>query len=176
MKKQKQQEQKKYVIEVTEKQLIVLNQTCNSYMRLICGQSMDLVDLMENAWEKRCKRATGNAMDEHWEGGWSNARAEAEAYAQNIRSRFWNCAPNTQNGLRYDDTADILYDLHQVFRNRLYKDMPKEEREQAKWTVMADPPMQFGSEPLAEVSLYNLCDNSENEEESDGEGDVSEAQ
>jgi len=165
MKKQKQKEEKKYLIEVTEKQLMVLNQTCNSYMRLICGQSMDLVDLMENAWEKRCKRATGNAMDEHWEGGWSNARAEAEAYAQNIRSRFWDCAPNTQNGLRYDDTADILYDLHQVFRNRIYKDMPKEEREQAKWTVMADPPMQFGSEPLAVVSLLDNNNDKESDEE-----------
>lgn len=176
MKKQKQQEQKKYLIEVTENQLRVLSNTCNSYMRLICGQSMDLVALMENAWEKRCKRATGNAMDENWEGGWSNAREEAEAYAQNIRSRFWDCAPTTQNGLRYDDTADILYDLHQVFRNRLYKDMPKEEREQAKWTVMADPPMQFGSEPLAEVSIYCEKDNNENEKNDEHTDNISEAQ
>lgn len=165
MKKQKKKEEKKYSIEVTEKQLMVLNQTCNSYMRLICGQSMDLVDLMENAWEKRCKRATGNAMDENWEGGWSNARVEAEAFAQNIRSRFWGCTSNTQNGLRYDDTADILYDLHQVFRNRIYKDMPKEEREMAKLTVMADPPMQFGSEPLAVVSLLDNNNDKESDEE-----------
>lgn len=145
-------EEKVYNIQVTEKQLRILSATCNAYMRLICGQSMDLAELMESAWEKHCKKATDKMIDEEWNGGWSKAREDAETYAQAIRDRFWFCKPGSLYGLGYDETADMLYDIHQVLRHQLYLDLPENERAEMKWTVLADPPMQFGKEPLPVVT------------------------
>ena len=51
------------------------------------------------------------------------------------------------NGVGYDDTADILFDLHQVLRHQLWLDRPEDKKSHI--TVDADEAMRFGSEPLA---------------------------
>lgn len=53
-----------YTLEMTERQAQLLSYACDVFSRLICGQDMEFRELMEDAWGKRCKEATGNGMCE----------------------------------------------------------------------------------------------------------------
>lgn len=139
-----------YNIRVSKRQLELLSYACGQFSRLICGQDWAFQELMEEAWEKRCKEAVGgHGMDKEWDGGWYAMRHDAEAICKQIKKRFWGMEWNAMYGVGYDDTVDILFDLHQVIRKRLWYDRP--EHEKSYITVDSDTPMQFGSEPLAKI-------------------------
>ena len=89
-------------------------------------------------------------MDDKWDGGWQNMRHEAEALSKQIKKRFWGLESNAMYGVRYDDTADILFDIHQVIRKQLWDDRPDDQK--SFITVDSDTPMAFGDEPLAKIS------------------------
>lgn len=141
---------KKYTIELTEKQARLLSWACDTLPRLIEGQDWSFQQLMEEAWEKRCKEATGKSMDEEWDGGWYAMREEAEQLCKKIKLKFWGLPANSMYGIHYDDTADILWDIYTVLRHELWKDTPEDKR--LNYTVDAFPASQFGSEPLAIVT------------------------
>ena len=140
---------KKYIIELTEKQARLLSYVCDQFARLIQGQDAAFQDLMETAWEKRCKNATGNMMDEEWDGGWYAMREEAERTCREIKRKFWGLPANTFNGIHYDDTADILFDIHQVIRHELWKNRPEPKSHITNDAFIAT---RFGDEPLCKVT------------------------
>ena len=154
MKKKESKEKPIYTLHITERQAKLLSYACDRFSRLICGQDDSFQELMEEAWEKRCKEAVGgHGMDKEWDGGWYAMRHDAEAICKQIKKRFWGLDWNALYGVKYDDTADILFDLHQVIRKRLWDDRP--EHEKSYITVDSDTPMQFGSEPLAKIERAN---------------------
>ncbi len=134
---------------MTEKQARLLSYACDAFPRLIQGQDGVFQDLFETAWEKRSKATTGNDFDKSFEGGWQAMRDEAEELCRKIKSRFWWLPSNALNGINYDDTADILWSIHQVLRHQLWLDNP--DREKLRYTVDAYPAMQYGSEPLITI-------------------------
>ena len=142
--------EKKYILELNEKQARLLSYACDQFSRLIMGQDWSFQELLEAAWEKRCKKATGKPMDDEWDGGWSAMREEAERTCREIKYKFWGLPSNAFNGIHYDDTANILFDIHQCLRHALWKDLPEPK---SHITVDASPAMRFGSEPLAKVEL-----------------------
>jgi hypothetical protein len=77
-------------------------------------------------------------------------RHDAERLCKEIKQRFWGLESNAMYGVHYDDTADVLFDLHQVLRHQLWLDRP--ETEKSHITVDADEAMRFGSEPLAIIT------------------------
>ena len=140
---------KKYIIELNERQMRLLSWALDTLPRLIEGQDHSFQDLLEQAWEKRCKKATGKMMDDTWDGGWHQMRQDAEETCLEIKRRFWGLPPNTLNGLHYDNTADILWDMYQVIRHQLWLD--REDPDKPRYTVDASPAVQFGDEPLIVV-------------------------
>ena len=140
---------KKYIIELTEEQTRLLSWACDQLPRLIEGQDWSFQQLMEEAWEKRCKDATGKPMDDEWDGGWHAMRKEAERICKEIKQKFWGLPANSMNGIHYDDTADILFDIHQAIRHQLWKDNPNPNKSHI--TVDSSPATQFGSEPLIKI-------------------------
>lgn len=140
----------KYNLKLTERQARLLSWGCDNLCRIICGQDWTYRDFMEEAWEKRCKEATGQRFDKEWDGGWQKMREDAEKMAKEMKKRFWGLDGNAMYGLGYDDTSDILFDIHQVIRHQLWLDKPEDERPNV--TVDSDSPMKSGSEPLAEIS------------------------
>lgn len=144
--------QKEYVykIELTENQAKMLSYACDQFSRLICGQNWSYQELMEAAWEKRCKEATGKMMSKDFEGGWNKMRQTAETLCREIKRVFWGLPANTMNGIHYDDTADILFDIYQVIRHQLWLDRPDDKK--SRMTVDSDPAMQHGKEPLAKIT------------------------
>ena len=140
----------KYQITLNERQLKALSYACIEFSRLICGQNWSYQNLFEEAWEKRCKEATGKMMDDEFEGGWHKMHNDAEALAKQIKQRFWKLAPNAMYGINYDDTADILFDIHQVLRHQLWLDRPETER--SIGTVDSCPATQHGCEELIKIT------------------------
>lgn len=63
-----------YTLCLTKRQTELLSYACDQFSRLICGQDWSYQNLFEEAWEKRCKEATGNLMDNEWDGGWHAMR------------------------------------------------------------------------------------------------------
>lgn len=141
--------EKKYIIELNERQAQLLSWALNTFPRLIEGQSNAYQDLFESAWEKRCKEATGRMMDDEFEGGWHKMWEDAETFCKDIKKRFWGLAYNADYGIHYDESADILWDIYQCLRYELWKNRSEPKSHMA---VDAFPATQFGSEPLAKVT------------------------
>lgn len=140
---------KKYIIELNERQAQLLSWALNTFPRLIEGQSFAYQDLLESAWEKRCKEATGKMMDDEFEGGWQRMREDSETFCKEIKKRFWNLDPNANYGIHYDESADILWDIYQALRYEIWKNRPEPK---SHMIVDAFPATQFGSESLAKVT------------------------
>lgn len=138
-----------YQVTLTKRQVQLLSYACDQFSRLICGQDWSFQELMEAAWERRCKEATGKMMDKEWEGGWSDMRSEADDLSKYIKKRFWGLESNTLYGIHYDQTADILWDIHQVLRHQLWLDKPDEDK--STITVDASEAMRIGDEPLINI-------------------------
>lgn len=136
-----------YQLELTERQARLLSWACDTIARIIEGQDRTYQDMMEAAWEKRCKDATGKMMDDEWDGGWSQMREDAERMCREMKKRFWGLEPNALNGVYYDNNGDTLWDIHQVIRHQLWKDNPNRQQ----FTVDAAEAHQFGDEPLAYI-------------------------
>lgn len=145
--------EKKYTIELNQKQAELLSWALDTFPRLIEGQDHAFQFLFENAWEKRCKKATGKSMDDKFEGGWGAMREDAEKFCNEIKKRFWGLAPIANNGIHYDDSADILWDIYQVLRHELWKNRPEPK---SHYTVDAYPADKCGSEPLAKVTSVDV--------------------
>lgn len=145
--------EKKYTIELNQKQAELLSWALDTFPRLIEGQDHAFQFLFENAWEKRCKKATGKSMDDKFEGGWGAMREDAEKFCNEIKKRFWGLAPIANNGIHYDDSADILYDIYQVLRHELWKNL---QEPKSHYTVNASPAYQYGNEPLAKATSVNV--------------------
>ena len=144
----KQQDEHIYTLHLTKHQVELLSYACDRLSRLICGQDWTYQEFFEQAWEKRCKDAVGgHGMDKEWDGGWYAMRHDAEEISRQIKKRFWGLEYRSMYGIYYDDSADILFSLHQVLRHQLWLDKPDSEK--SPITVDADTPRRFGSEPLA---------------------------
>lgn len=138
-----------YTIHITKRQAELLSYACDRLSRIICGQDWTYQEFMEEAWEKRCKKAVGNIMDKEWDGGWDNMRHDAEEICKKIKKRFWGLKSNALYGIHYDEAADILFDIHTVIRHQLWLDRPEERK--STFTVDASLAMRFGEEPLAKI-------------------------
>ena len=136
-----------YQLELTERQARLLSWACDTIARIIEGQDRTYQDMLEAAWEKRCKEATGKMMDNEWDGGWSQMREDAERMCREMKKRFWGLEPNALYGVHYDNNGDTLWDIHQVIRHQLWKDNPNRQQ----FTVDASEAHQFGDEPLASI-------------------------
>ena len=134
---------------MNERQARLLSWVCDTFPRMIEGQSHAYQDLFESAWEKRCKKATGKMMDDEFEGGWQKMRDDTETFCKEIKRRFWDLAPNANYGIHYDDAADIIWDCHRVIRHELWKNNPN----RSNMTVDSENPSSpIGSEPLIKVT------------------------
>ena len=135
-----------YQLELTERQAKLLSYACDRLSRIICGQDWTYQEFFEEAWEKRCKEATGSSMDKEWDGGWSAMRAETEELCKKIKAKYWGLVANAMYGIHYDDTADILFSLHTVIRHQIWLDGERQFH-----GVDSDEPTKVGTEPLATI-------------------------
>lgn len=137
--------EKRYLVELSEKQLFILENTCENYARMLAGQDMTFKDIFEEAWHKNVqeKQNLEYTGDEFWE-----MRHQVEEHVRALKELCWNQPCNVYNGIGYSEKTDILFDMYQTFRHQRYLDMSKEDQETMRWTVMADSPGHYGKELL----------------------------
>ena len=125
-----------YALTLNRRQLKLLSQECDSDSRNIIGQ---------------LDAGVGFDIDEaifkHYEGDarWK-LRDQVKLMLKGIYQSCWNLNAGQYNGIRYDDEADILFDMYQVLRHQLWLEKPN----RSMMTVDADV-HQWGDEPLIEV-------------------------
>ncbi len=135
----------KYHIELTENQLRALDAACEVCARFKIGQPGIAVDMLA------LTDGDGSSI-----GGY-----ELERQLDALIKPRMGLDMNASFGVGTFDDADVLFDLHEVFRHRLAWDkavadgltLPGAPR---KWpemmTVNYDAPMHWGTEPLATVT------------------------
>ena len=134
--------------------MILLERACEMQGRLIWGQlEHPLQEACEEAWHRKYaithpptpdgKPDMGHSTDDFW-----GMRECVEKACQDLRALCWGSG----KGIGYDDVADILFDIYHVLRHQRYLELPKEEQELMRGTVMSHRAHHFGSEPLVSVS------------------------
>lgn len=146
-KKEKEINKHIYNLQLTKRQAELLSYACDQFMRCIQGQPEAFQQLMEDAWEVRCKESTGERMNNEWNGGWWNMRHQAERLSRLATKWFWGCRQG--HGIHYDDAADIFFDIHRVLRHQFYKDRGDTSK---AFVDSENPTSPIGSEPLAIIS------------------------
>ena len=113
------------------------------HSRMICGQMWlgPVQDIFLDAYEKS-----------HPGARWEDIREELEEDMRMLQRKYFNLSPGASYGLGYNDYADNLWDIHKCCEHARYLAMPDEQREAMRWTVLADPPMAFGCEPLLKIT------------------------
>lgn len=104
-----------------ESQIRILNNICDTYSRFICGQTFSIIDWLMDIWSvsHECE------IEEYL-----NIKSSIETYVSILHNLCWNDSDNAYNGIGYDDDADGLYDMHQVFRYELWKLQDEDKRSQ----------------------------------------------
>ena len=133
---------KKYTIEVTEEQLRLLSMSCEFTSRFISGQ----VDT--SVWPSA---ALHNDVMNHKDPDWSERRTEANKLMDQLKMLIWKMPSNSHYGVGFHDDGNGLWDMYQVFRHVLWKELSDEDRELTRHTVMSSPALQFGKLSLAKA-------------------------
>lgn len=138
---------KKYLIEVNENQLYLLESACELVARLRFGQLSigGLQDILEEAWCKTNKEKIGSDA-------WYDMREKLEKKLNDLKWDIWKFSPGQSGGVHSDDKADIYFDMYTVLRHARYLSFDEKDKELMRYTVMADKPMAFGDEPLIKVT------------------------
>ena len=170
MAKKKKEEEKRYIIEVNERQLWALEHGCETLARLICGQAMTYQEIFEAAWHKNVQEKQNLEMcgREFWD-----MREEVEEIMTRLKALCWNQGRTASYGIRYSEETDILYDFYQCCRYQRYLDMPPERQEQCRMTVMSDTPLHSAECPLP---IIKRIDNQEKKKKKNAKSVVKDEQ
>lgn len=128
----------------------MLDMACECTARTIQGQLENSIqDFCEEAWAIRHK----TEEHPHGVGGeeWYAMRHSLESLLAQIKKLCWGLDGGWYNGIGYDDTADVLWDMHKACEHARYLAMPPEKQESMRYTVMADSLVAWGKEPVMEV-------------------------
>ena len=141
----KKKPEKRYTIELTEHQLRILDMVCDRYSRLIEGQlELSLQEVCEQAWEKLHKSMRCND-------DWYAMRENLKKTLKEMEYTYWGLAGGRYNGIGYDKTADLLWEMHKSMEYAIWDNMDPESKESMRFTVMSDGPMALTGEPFITV-------------------------
>ena len=153
----KNKENKQFTITLSERQLRLLAYACRVTDRLIIGQlDYSLKECCEGAFLKLHKNdGTGKVGSDMW----NTMRFVVEKSMDVLRKLCWGVERNTNHGIYYDETADILFDMQKVIEHALW--LEEDPAKRSKWTNDAfEHTSTFGSERNIKVTKSNDNGNS----------------
>ena len=144
----KNKENKQFTITLNERQLRLLAYACRVTDRLIIGQlDYSLQECCEAAFEKLHKDDEAGKIGSDI---WYTMRYVVEKAIDSLRMLCWGVGRNTNYGIYYDETADILFDMQKVMEHALWLEKDPEKR--SNWTNDAfEHTFPFGSEKNIKV-------------------------
>lgn len=132
---------RKFTLTMTEDQLRLLDRACEFYARVMCGQFSTLADdilfeqdLTQKSWDAR-----------------KEAAYDVLYAARGILFPELGSSRSTHHGVGWKDSADAMYDFHDVIRHKLWSMLPEKER--SFNSVCAYPPRQWSSHPLPIIEV-----------------------
>lgn len=130
-----------YRMELNKRQLSFISFASDAVSRLICGQ---LKAVLPSIFLKAYKHNhPDSTIDEEL-----NIIDRFKDLCDELKRDFWNKKASENNGIKYDNVADVLYDIHQVARHQLWEDMPEPK---FSYTNDAFEARRTGSEPLIKI-------------------------
>mgnify|MGYP003469141835 FL=1 len=146
----KNKENKQFTITLSERQLRLLAYACRVTDRLIIGQlDFSLQECCEGAFEKLHKNDEAGKVGSDM---WKTMRFVVEKSMDILRKLCWGVERNTNHGICYDETADILFDMQKVIEHALWLEKDPEKR--PKYTNDAfEHRSPIGNEPLMKVKV-----------------------
>ena len=153
----KNKENKQFTITLSERQLRLLAYACRVTDRLIIGQlDFSLKECCEGAFLKLHKNDGAGKVGSDM---WNTMRFVVENSMALLRTPSSRVARNTNHGIYYDETADILFDMQKVIEHSLW--LEKDPAKRSKWTNDAfEHKSTFGSERNIKVTKSNDNGNS----------------
>ena len=145
MTKKKEKKQKRYLVELSEKQLWLLEHCCEQYARMLVGQDTTFIDLFEQAWDNEVRKPQNLEVTgkEFWD-----MREEVEQCVLRLKSLCFNQSRNANYGVGHNESADILFDMYHTFMHQRWLDMEHDSKELMRHSVMSEAPMRYSSEDL----------------------------
>ena len=141
---------KQFTITLNERQMRLLAYACRVTDRLIIGQlDFSLHECCEAAFEKLHKNdGKGNIGGDEW----NFMRFMVTQSIQTLRKLCWGVEYGVNNGIGYDNTADILFDMQKVMEHAMWLEEDPEKR--YNWTNDAfEHTSPVGDEPLMKVKI-----------------------
>lgn len=153
----KNKENKQFTITLSERQLRLLAYACRVTDRLIIGQlDYSLKECCEGAFLKLHKNEEAGKVGSN---GWHTMRFVVEKSLDILRKLCWGVERNTNHGIYYDETADILFDMQKVIEHALW--LEEDPAKRSKWTNDAfEHTSTFGEERNIKVTKSNDNGNS----------------
>lgn len=126
----KNKENKQFTITLSERQLRLLAYACRVTDRLIIGQlDYSLKECCEGAFLKLHKNDGAGKVGSDM---WNTMRFVVEKSMDILRKLCWGVERNTNHGIYYDETADILFDMQKVIEHALW--LEEDPAKRSKWT------------------------------------------
>lgn len=134
-----------FTLTLNKRQLELLSKASDCHSRNICGQlDVGLEEVIENAIAR-----TYDTADFDTRHGISE---KVKMLLCEVKSLVWDLGPGTNKGVKYDDGADILFDIHQVIRHHLWKIKPEPKYH---YTNDAADATIFGSQPAITIKTLS---------------------
>ena len=131
---------------LTGHQVEQLRNACEQASRLRCGQlDYNLEMELMSAYMRRYKN------DEEKLKLAPVVHEQIRKTFADLHTRCWALPVHADHGMNYDDDADILWDMYQVLRYRLWKDAHPNPTYENRLNVASDVPYQSGKMPLITI-------------------------
>lgn len=124
-------------ISFDSEEIRMLSHICDTITRFICGQTFAITDGLMECWCNLHK----DEVDTYCE-----VRDLLQNEVRLLHNLCWNTQENSYYGINYDETSDMLFDMHQVFRHVLWEEQPEETR--SYMTVDSDTPHNYSDYQL----------------------------
>ena len=144
---------KQFTITLSERQLRLLAYACRATDRLIIGQlDYSLKECCEGAFLKLHKNDEAGKVGSDM---WYTMRYVVGKSLDILRKLCWGVERNTNHGICYDETADILFDMQRVIEHALW--LEEDPAKRPKWTNDAfEHKSTYGSEKNIKVKKLEL--------------------
>jgi hypothetical protein len=137
---------RRYTIEVSERQLALLETACEFTARFSCGQ------IESSVWPSfaKARQPLDYTLQET-----DAILSEVSSCLNRVKKLWFGFERNQHGGVGHSQEGDILWDIYQVLRKKRYDDMDDDRRELMSHTVISHEPMKFGTEGLAKVKDHS---------------------
>jgi len=144
-------EDKKYTITCNKEQLVLIAQALEMHSRAICGQIEESFSppIEQELW-KHYNLEEGADNSEYFD-----KRNKVETLLLEVKKTIWpGFGAGASNGIGYDKTADLGYEMYKCIRYKFEKERQDREGDDYSWNVHTYEPLKLTDIPFIKIEDY----------------------